>query len=74
MMELPAMVDATVQTGGVGALLFVTDPAEVKSDCNESLWNDTRLGIPLLFGFDVIRMGCGPFSRSRSRWPLRGIP
>ena len=47
------MVEATVQAGGAGALLFVTDPADINR-LQRIAVNDTRLGIPLLFGFDVI--------------------
>ncbi len=53
MAQLPKMVEATVQAGGSGSLLFVTNPAEVNR-LQRLAVEDTRLGIPLLFGFDVI--------------------
>jgi beta-glucosidase len=53
MAQLPEMVEATVKAGGSGSLLFVTKPAEVNRLQRLAVEN-TRLGIPLLFGFDVI--------------------
>ena len=49
----PAMVEAQLAAGGVGSLLFVTDPAEINRLQRLALDGD-GLGIPLLFGFDVI--------------------
>ncbi len=53
MAQLPKMVEATVQAGGAGSLLFVTKPSEINR-LQRLAVDDTRLGIPLLFGFDVI--------------------
>src|SRR4029453_10272511 len=39
--------------GAVGSLLFVTDPAEINRLQRLAL-EGNRLGIPVLFGFDVI--------------------
>ena len=44
---------AIVHAGGATSLLFVTDPAEINR-LQRLAVQDTRLGIPLLFGFDVI--------------------
>jgi beta-glucosidase len=49
----PTMVEAAVGQGGAGALLFVTDPAEINR-LQRLAVDGSRLGIPLLFGFDVI--------------------
>ena len=51
--RLPAMVEAAVRTGGAGSLLFVTDPGEINR-LQRLAVEGSRLGIPLLFGFDVI--------------------
>jgi beta-glucosidase len=54
--ELPPLkklVDESMGNGGVGALLFVTDPAETNR-LQKIATERTRLKIPLLFGFDVI--------------------
>jgi beta-glucosidase len=54
--ELPPLkklVDESLDKGGVGALLFVTDPAETNR-LQKIATEKTRLKIPLLFGFDVI--------------------
>jgi beta-glucosidase len=42
-----------LETGGVGSLLFVTDPAEINR-LQKLAIEKSRLRIPLLFGFDVI--------------------
>lgn len=47
------VVDALVRKSEVGALLFVTDPAEINR-LQRIAVEDSRLKIPLLFGFDVI--------------------
>jgi beta-glucosidase len=47
------MVEAAVQRGEVGSLLFVRDPAEINRLQRLAI-EGHRLGIPLLFGFDVI--------------------
>jgi beta-glucosidase len=57
MAALPKMVAAAVEAGGAGSLLFVTDPAEI-SRLQRLAVEGTRLGIPLLFGFDVIHGFC----------------
>ncbi len=49
----PRMVEAATGAGGAGSLLFVTDPAETNRLQRLAVEN-SRLGIPLLFGFDVI--------------------
>jgi beta-glucosidase len=49
----PAMVEAALSEGKVGSLLFVTDPAEVNR-LQRLAVEGNRLGIPALFGFDVI--------------------
>src|SRR6266536_3157296 len=46
----PLMVEAALGRGEAGSLLFMTDPAELQRLAVEG----NRLGIPLLFGFDVI--------------------
>ena len=47
------MVEAALRRGGAGSLLFVTDPAETNRLQRLAI-EGNRLGIPLLFGFDVI--------------------
>ncbi|MCW2828796.1 MAG: glycoside hydrolase family 3 domain protein [Marmoricola sp.] len=49
----PRMVESVLQEGGAGSLLFVTDPAEINR-LQRLAVEGHRLGIPLLFGFDVI--------------------
>ncbi len=51
--EQPKLVEAALGQGGVGSLLFVTDPAETNRLQRLAI-EGNRLGIPLLFGFDVI--------------------
>jgi beta-glucosidase len=51
--QQPRMVEAALGQGGAGSLLFVTDPAETNRLQRLALAGN-RLGIPLLFGFDVI--------------------
>ncbi len=46
-------IDEEVSKGDVGSLLFVTDPAEINRLQHLAVEN-TRLHIPLIFGFDVI--------------------
>ncbi|HEY1012079.1 MAG TPA: glycoside hydrolase family 3 N-terminal domain-containing protein [Herpetosiphonaceae bacterium] len=46
-------VDGQVRAGGAGSLLFVSDPRETNR-LQRLAVEETRLGIPLLFGFDVI--------------------
>jgi beta-glucosidase len=48
-----AKVDAAVAAGGAGSLLFVTDPALINRLQHLAV-DQTRMKIPLLFGFDVI--------------------
>ncbi len=54
---VPSGQASTVETalgqGGVGSLLFVTDPAEINRLQRLTI-DGHRLGIPALFGFDVI--------------------
>lgn len=55
-LPIPTMIkgiDAQVAKGGAGALLFVTDPKEANRLQRIAL-EQSRLKIPLLFGFDVI--------------------
>jgi beta-glucosidase len=49
----PKAVESALRDGGGGSLLFVTDPAEINRLQRLAL-EGNRLGIPLLFGFDVI--------------------
>jgi beta-glucosidase len=51
--EQPKMVESALREGGAGSLLFVTDPAEINR-LQRLAVEGHRLGIPLLFGFDVI--------------------
>src|SRR3712207_176434 len=46
-------VEAALARGGAGSLLFVTDPAEINRLQRLTI-EGNRLGIPALFGFDVI--------------------
>lgn len=46
-------VEAEVRAGRAGSLLFVSDPAETNR-LQRIAVEESRLGIPLLFGFDVI--------------------
>ena len=46
-------VDKRIRAGGMGSALFVTDPAEINRLQHLAVDN-TRLHIPLIFGFDVI--------------------
>ena len=49
----PESVEAAMGRGEVGSLLFVTDPAEINR-LQRLAVEGNRLGIPVLFGFDVI--------------------
>ncbi len=51
--EQPRMVESALQEGGAGSLLFVTDPTEINR-LQRLAVEGNRLGIPLLFGFDVV--------------------
>jgi beta-glucosidase len=51
--EQPRAVEAALARGEAGSLLFVTDPAEINRLQRQAVAGN-RLGIPLLFGFDVI--------------------
>jgi beta-glucosidase len=51
--EQPRMVESMLAQGVVGSLLFVTDPAEINR-LQRLAVEGNRLGIPVLFGFDVI--------------------
>ena len=56
MFSIPQMANATearIASGGVGGLLFVTDPKEINR-LQHLATEKSRLKIPLLFGFDVI--------------------
>ena len=47
------MVESALREGAAGSLLFVTDPAEINR-LQRLAVEGNRLGIPVLFGFDVI--------------------
>jgi beta-glucosidase len=49
----PEMVEPDIRAGKIGSLLFVTDPAIINRFQKVAVEN-SRLKIPLLFGFDVI--------------------
>ena len=49
----PEMVEPGIREGKIGSLLFVTDPATINRFQKVAVEN-SRLKIPLLFGFDVI--------------------
>ena len=49
----PKMVESVLGDGGAGSLLFVTNPAEINRLQRLAI-EGNRLGIPLLFGFDVV--------------------
>ncbi|GAA4344965.1 beta-glucosidase BglX [Angustibacter luteus] len=49
----PLMVESALRAGGASSLLFVTDPAEINR-LQRMAVQGNRLGIPVLFGFDVI--------------------
>ena len=49
----PKMVESALGEGAAGSLLFVTDPAETNR-LQRLAVKGNRLGIPVLFGFDVI--------------------
>jgi beta-glucosidase len=51
--EQPRMVESALREGVAGSLLFVTDPAEINR-LQRLAVDGNRLGIPVLFGFDVI--------------------
>ena len=51
--EQPKMVESKLREGLAGSLLFLTDPAEINR-LQRLAVEGNRLGIPLLFGFDVI--------------------
>ncbi len=48
------VVSGRVSAGTVGSVLFVRDAALASGNLQRRAVEDTRLGIPLLFGFDVI--------------------
>jgi beta-glucosidase len=49
----PDVIEAVLRRGEVGSLLFITDPTETNR-LQRIAVEETRLRIPLLFGFDVI--------------------
>ncbi len=49
----PSMVEAELKKGAVGSLLFVRDAA-IANRLQKMAIENNRLGIPVLFGFDVI--------------------
>src|SRR5918994_4975455 len=51
--EQPRMVESRLAQGGVGSLLFLTDPAEINR-LQRLAVEGNRFGIPVLIGFDVI--------------------
>lgn len=48
-----ALVETRVREGSVGSLLFVRDPV-VANRLQKMAVEETRLGVPLLFGYDVV--------------------
>jgi beta-glucosidase len=52
-LEQPKLVDAAVARGRAGAALFVKDPTSTNR-LQRIAMEESRLGIPLLFGYDVI--------------------
>ncbi|HYI14883.1 MAG TPA: glycoside hydrolase family 3 N-terminal domain-containing protein, partial [Thermomicrobiales bacterium] len=51
--QQPKAVETALKQGGAGSLLFVTDPAETNRLQRQAI-EGHRLGIPVLFGYDVI--------------------
>lgn len=51
--ELPALIEAAIRGGRAGSLLFLRDPA-LSNRLQRHAVEESRLGIPLLFGFDVV--------------------
>jgi beta-glucosidase len=51
--EQPRMVESKLAQGGVGSLLFLTDPAEINR-LQRLAVEGNRFGLPVLIGFDVI--------------------
>ncbi|HWU30010.1 MAG TPA: glycoside hydrolase family 3 N-terminal domain-containing protein [Microbacterium sp.] len=51
--ELPALIEAAIRSGRAGSLLFLRDPA-LSNRLQKYAVEESRLGIPLLFGFDVV--------------------
>ena len=51
--EQPRTVESALRDGVAGSLLFVTDPGEINR-LQRLAVDGNRLGIPVLFGFDVI--------------------
>ncbi len=51
--EQPMMVESALREGGAGSLLFATNPVEINRLQRLAI-EGNRLGIPVLFGFDVI--------------------
>ncbi len=49
----PEMMDGGIRKGEIGSLLFVTDPALINRFQKVAV-SESRLKIPLIFGFDVI--------------------
>src|ERR1700680_1329484 len=49
----PEIVESALREGSAGSLLFITDPAEINR-LQRLAVKGNRLGIPLLFGFDVV--------------------
>ncbi len=51
--ELPALIESAIRAGRAGSLLFLRDPA-LSNKLQRYAVEESRLGIPLLFGFDVV--------------------
>ncbi len=51
--QKPEMMEAGLRKGEIGSLLFVTDPATINGFQKIAV-TESRLKIPLIFGFDVI--------------------
>src|SRR6476620_4338916 len=51
--KLPELIEAAVSAGKAGSLLFIRKP-DLANRLQRRAVEDSRLGIPLLFGFDVV--------------------
>ena len=51
--EQPARIEAAIRSGRTGSLLFLRNP-ELSNRLQKYAIEESRLGIPLLFGFDVV--------------------
>ncbi|KAA0120793.1 glycoside hydrolase family 3 N-terminal domain-containing protein [Mycolicibacterium sp. P9-22] len=51
--ELPARIESAIRAGRAGSLLFIRDPS-LSNRLQRYAVEESRLGVPLLFGFDVV--------------------